>query len=70
MDHSILLMELEEAFERLCWGLNAVELMAMGLEDIRDPYADGLYAVWRYLDEAGEEVRRLFASVSTAVTTA
>lgn len=66
MEQKNLLMDLEEAFGRLSDGLNAVNLMVMGLEDAGDPYADGFYALWRYLDGAGEEMRRLFAAVSTA----
>lgn len=65
MKQEELLIELEEAFGRLSDGLSAVELMVMGLEDVGDPYTDGFYAVWRYLDKSREEVRKLLAAVST-----
>ena len=64
MDQTKLLLEIEEEFGRLSDGLNAVELMALGLEDVQDPYADGLYAVWRYLDEVRDEVKQLLTAVS------
>lgn len=70
MDQSILLMELEEAFERFSWGLNAVELMVLGLGQARDPYTGGFQAVWVYLKDAEEEVRRLLTCVSIAGTKA
>lgn len=66
MSQEKILMDLEEAFGRLSDGLNAVKLMVFGLEDVQDPYADGLYAVWRYLDREREEMVRLFAAVSTS----
>ena len=59
-------MDLEEAFGRLSDGLNAVELMVLGLEDVQDPYADGLYVIWRYLEREREEIERLLAAVSSA----
>ena len=61
-----ILIELEEAFGRLSDGLNAFKLMAYGLEDIQDPYADGLYVIWRYLEREREEIERLLAAVSSA----
>lgn len=66
MDQKMILLDLEEAFGRLSDGLNVVKLMVMGLEDAADPCADRFYAVWRYLDEAGEEMRRLFGLVSNS----
>ena len=65
MNQANLLLELEEAFGRLSDGLNAFKLMAYGMEDIQDPYADGMYAIWRYLDGESKEMRRLLAEVST-----
>ena len=64
MSQERILMDLEEAFGRLSDGLNAVELMVLGLEDVQDPYADGMYVIWRYLDGASEEVRSLLKKVS------
>ena len=45
---------------------DAVELMVLGLEDVQDPYADGLYVIWRYLEREREEIERLLAAVSSA----
>ena len=52
------LYDLEEAIGHLSDGVNAVEVMSMGLEQMQDTHAGGLYAVWRYLDGANQEVRR------------
>lgn len=52
------LYDLEEAIQHLSDGLDAVEVMVMGLEQVQDAHAGGFYAVWRYLDEANQEVRR------------
>lgn len=70
MSQEEILMDLEEAFDRLSDGLNAVKLMVFGLEDVQDPYADGLYAVWRYLDREREEAARLLAAVSAFLISA
>ena len=65
MDQTKLLLEIEEAFGRLSDGLNAVELMALGLEDVQDPYADGLYAICRYLGGVQDEMKQLLKAVSS-----
>lgn len=52
------LYDLEEAIGHLSDGVNAVEVMVMGLEQVQDAHAGGFYAVWRYLDEANQEVRK------------
>lgn len=66
MDQRKLLMELEEAFDRLSCVLNAVTLMALGLENAQSPYADGLCVVTRYLEEAAREVQKCLKAVSDA----
>ena len=70
MEQQDLLTELEEAFYRFTWGLNALELMVLGLEEASDPYAGGFQAVWLYLREAEEEVQNLLKAVAAAGTTA
>ena len=50
------LYDLEETIGHLSDGVNAVEVMVMGLEQVQDAHAGGFYAVWRYLDEANQEV--------------
>ena len=66
MSQERILMDLEEAFGRLSDGLNAVELMVLGLEDVQDPYASGLYVIWRYLEQERKEMKRLLTAVSSA----
>ena len=66
MSQERILMDLEESFGRLSDGLNAVELMVLGLEDVQDPYAGGLYVIWRYLEQERKEMKRLLAAVSSA----
>lgn len=51
------LYDLEEAIQHLSDGLDAIEVMAMGLDQVQDAHAGGLFAVWRYLEEANREVR-------------
>ena len=70
MDQENLLMELEESFSRFTWGLNAIELMILGLGQASDPYTGGFQAVWLYLKEAEKEAQRLLKEVSTAAATA
>ena len=41
------LYDLEEAIGHLSDGVNAVEVMVMGLEQVQDAHASGFYAVWR-----------------------
>ena len=64
MEQKILLLELEEAFDRISWGLSAMKLMILGLESVQDSYADGFYTVWTGLSEAEEQVTQLLEAVS------
>ena len=66
MDRQRLILELEEPFDRISSGLNAMRLMVYGLESVQDPFADGFYTVWAGLSEAEEEVQKLLSSVSDA----
>ncbi len=59
-----LLLELEEPVSRISCGITALRLMTSGLELEEDPYADGLYALWSYL-QAAEEA--LHAALSAAL---
>lgn len=52
------LYDLEEAIQHFSDGLDAIEVMVMGLEQVQDAHAGGFYAVWRYLNEANREVRK------------
>ena len=70
MSQEDILIDLEEALNRLSDGLNAVKLMVLGLDSLQSASAGGFHVVCGYLDEAGEEVQRLFKAVSAARTTA
>ncbi len=61
------LYDLEEAIQHLSDGLNAIEVMVMGLEQMQDAHAGGLYAVWRYLNGANQEVHRQLAACLNAI---
>lgn len=52
------LYDLEEAIQHFSDGLDAIKIMILGLEQVQDAHAGGFYAVWRYLDETNQEVRR------------
>lgn len=59
MDERELFIELEEPVRRIISGINAIELMVLGLSRARDPYADGLHMVWDYLQEAGRDMEHV-----------
>lgn len=52
------LLELDEDVERLSRGVNAVWAVCKAIQHSQSDYAKGLWAVWEYLDEADEAVRR------------
>ena len=52
------LYDLEEAIQHFSDGLDAIEVMVMGLEQMQDAHTGGFYAVWQYLDAADREVQR------------
>ena len=52
------LLELDEDVERLSRGVNAVWAVCEAIQHSQSDYAKGLWAVWEYLDEADEAVRR------------
>ena len=56
MDHTEFFIELEEPLRRITCGINAMELMVMGLGQAKDPYTLGLHMVWDYLHEAEKEM--------------
>ena len=43
------LLELDDAVERLSWGINAVGAVAQAISAAGRDYAEGLFAVWEYL---------------------
>lgn len=50
--------DLAMAVREVSQGINAMEAMAMGLEQAQDPYADGFNAICTYLFQANEEVHK------------
>ena len=52
------LLDLDEAVDRLSRGVNAVGGMCAAVDTDQNYYAQGLYAVWEYLREADDGVRR------------
>ena len=60
------LYELEEAVQHFSDGLGAVKIMVIGLEQMKDANAGGLYAIWRYLNGVNQEVcKRLDVCMKT-----
>lgn len=57
MDSQELLINLEEPISRISGGINAIGIMAMGLAQLRDPYADGIAAIWHYLLDAERDLQ-------------
>lgn len=70
MEQQEFLIDLEDTISRFTWGLNALELMVLGLGQAGAPYTGGFQAVWLYLRETEEEVQNLVKGVSAARTTA
>ena len=56
-----LLLNLEEPLDHLSGTVNAFELMLLGLEQAKDPYADGLYMLWNCLREAELALHRVLS---------
>lgn len=52
MEYQQALIDLKDAAGCIHDGINAVGIMAMGLAQVRDPYADGFNAIWNYLADA------------------
>ena len=51
------LLELDDAVERLNWGINAVGAVAQAISAAGRDYAEGLFAVWEYLYDAHASAR-------------
>jgi len=51
------LLDLDSSVRELSWGVNALGLMADGLDQAMDPYADGFHALFACLDDADRKVR-------------
>ena len=51
------LLDLDEAVDRLGWGVNAVGAVAQAIQSEGNAYSGGLQAVWEYLYGAHTSVR-------------
>ena len=51
------LLELDDAVDRLSWGINAVGAVSQAISTEGHDYAEGLFAVWEYLYDAHTSVR-------------
>ncbi len=51
------LLDLDSSVHELSRGVNALGLMADGLDQAMDPYADGFHALYACLDDADRRVR-------------
>ena len=51
------LLELNDAVDRLSWGVNVVGAVAQAISSEGHAYAEGLFAVWEYLYDAHTSVR-------------
>lgn len=70
MSQEDILMDLEEALNRLSDGLSAVRLMVLGLDSLQSANAGGFHVVYGYLDEVRDEIGRLVTAVSRVRITA
>ncbi len=52
------LLDLDSAVHELSRGVNALGLMADGLDQVMDPYADGFHALYACLEDADRRVRQ------------
>ncbi len=53
------MLDLDSAVRNLSQGVNALGLMALGLDQAMDPYADGFNALYVYLEDADRKVWQL-----------
>ena len=61
------LLELETAVYRMSKGVNAVQLMSLGLNRAIDPYAEDFGALCDYLTEADSVLRKQMDACLKAV---
>lgn len=49
-------------------GINAPEVMALGLASAKDPYADGFNALHNYLFDANQELQQYLTACLNAIS--
>lgn len=58
MEYPEVLFDQEGPARRISSEINAIGVMAMGLAQAKDPYAEGFCAVWDYLDDADRDFQK------------
>ncbi len=61
------LLELDSAVRNLSQGVNALQVMSLGLFEALDPYADGFSALLDYMRDADREVREYMDNCLKAI---
>lgn len=67
MDIQSCLEEMEAAVQRVADGLEAVEMIAIGMDGMKSQYAGGVYTIWRYLADANQELSKCLTACLNAV---
>ena len=58
MDIQVQLQELEMAAQHISDGLEAIQVMVLGLDSVGNQYAGALSAIWKYLSDADLELKQ------------
>jgi len=61
------LLELETSAQRISDGLEAIQIMVIGLEGAGSEYAGAFHAIWDYLSDAEQEFQKQLAACLSAV---
>lgn len=61
------LMDLEISARRISDGLDAIQMMVIGLDGAGSGYAGALHAIWDYLSDASRELQAQLAVCLSAV---
>lgn len=61
------LLDLSDTVRRVSSGINAVQVMTMGLGRASDPYADGFGAICDYLLQADQDLQKHLEACLKAV---
>ena len=67
MDIQAELQELETAAQRISDGLEAIQIMVLGLDGVGNQYAGALSAIWKYLSDADLELKQCLDACLKAV---
>lgn len=62
MDIQVQLYELETVAQRISDGLEAIQIMVLGLDVVGSQYAGALSAIWKYLSDVDLELKQCLAA--------